>query len=1319
MTKLALHIVFGIIFFVASNVVMAQNININGPAGSGQFGFSVTVLTNGNYIVTDPYYDEGSMVDVGAVYLYNGSTHTLISTLKGSTANDRVGFGGITVLSNGNYVVSSPYWDNGAAADAGAVTFGNGTTGISGVISSTNSLVGSKTSDNVGGSVIVLNNGNYVVGSDSWDNGAVTNAGAATFGSGTTGISGIISSSNSLVGSNFNDGVGVKITALHNGNYVVVSVSWDNGALIDAGAATFGNGTTGITGIISSSNSLVGSSANDQVGIQGVTTLSNGNYVVCSPNWTNGAILYAGAATWGSGTTGVSGVVSNINSLVGSKTEDNIGNYVAALSNGNYVVYSPYWDNGAISNVGAATWGNGTIGVSGVISSTNSLIGGSGNDNIGSYGVTALKNGNYVVSSPVWNNGAISDAGAATWGNGTTGVSGFVSSSNSLVGSTGNDYVGNTGITALSNGNYVVGSYLWDNGTVINAGAATWGNGTIGISGTISSSNSLVGTTTNEEVGNIHGFQGANVPYNGIIPLSNGNYVVGSTQWDNGAGAVTFGNGTTGISGVISSNNSLVGSIDFAGVSWDKGITPLTNGNYVVRSYKAATWGNGTTGVKGVINSNNSLVGITAFDFVFGGTIPLSNGNYVVSNFNWTNGSIANVGAATWGNGTTGITGLISSSNSLVGSTTSDIVGGALSTYNNIKALANGNYVVSSPYWDNGTIVNAGALTMGNGTTGVAGIITDCNSVKGVISDGGINMSYAFNPIYNYLVVSRHVNNVVTISFGTLPAPIVTAGSAITFCNGGSVTLTSNAGSGNQWYKDGIAINGSTGSTLNITTSGSYTVRVTVNGCESAASNAIVVTVNPTPPTPTITAGGAIIFCAGGSVTLTSNAANGNQWYKDGVAISGSTGVTYSATTSGSYTTKATVNGCESPVSNAIVVTVNPTPPTPTIAAGTATAFCTGGSVTITSNASNGNQWYKDGVAIGGSTSTTLNVITSGSYTVKATASGCESAASNAIVVTVNTIPSTPTITAGGSTTFCTGGIVTLTSNAVNGNQWYKDGVVISGSVGTTLNVNSSGSYTTKVTLGGCESAASNSIVVTVNTIPPTPTVTAGGATTFCVGGSVILTSNAATGNQWYKDGVIISGSTSTTLNVTTSGSYTVKATLNHCESLVSNAVVVTVNPVPATPTITQNGNQLSSSAVSGNQWYLNAGIIAGATGQNYTASTSGNYTVQVTVNNCTSAFSAAFNFVPTALPNIDVFGTQFKVLPNPVRDKVIITRSSSNITNLNIQLTDMSGRLLKILNSNASRIEIDMSSYASGVYIVRIEDKSTKLVGKKLLVKL
>ena len=101
---------------------------------------------------------------------------------------------------------------------------------------------------------------------------------------------------------------------------------------------------------------------------------------------------------------------------------------------------SQYWN----SLRGAVTWGNGTTGVRGIVSAANSLVGSTPNINGSTLGdqvggtVMALANGNYLVVAPYWS----FDDGAVTWGNGTTGVMGMVSSANSLVGSTSYDLVG-------------------------------------------------------------------------------------------------------------------------------------------------------------------------------------------------------------------------------------------------------------------------------------------------------------------------------------------------------------------------------------------------------------------------------------------------------------------------------------------------------------------------------------------------------------------------------------------------------------------------------------------------------------------------------------------------------------------------------------------------------------------------------------------------------------------------------------------------------------------------------------------------------------
>src|SRR5262249_2632318 len=155
-----------------------------------------------------------------------------------------------------------------------------------------------------------LSNDNYVVRSRLWN----SSRGAATWGNGATGVRGIVSQANSLVGATPNDTVGSDVTALSNGNYVVQSFGWND----DRGPATWGNGNTGISGVVSEANSLVGTNPGDGVGHTGITALSNGNYVVGSSPWN----AYRGAATWGNGNTGISGTVSEGNSLVGSNPED-------------------------------------------------------------------------------------------------------------------------------------------------------------------------------------------------------------------------------------------------------------------------------------------------------------------------------------------------------------------------------------------------------------------------------------------------------------------------------------------------------------------------------------------------------------------------------------------------------------------------------------------------------------------------------------------------------------------------------------------------------------------------------------------------------------------------------------------------------------------------------------------------------------------------------------------------------------------------------------------------------------------------------------
>lgn len=679
--------------------------DIAAPPGSGSFGQYVAVLPNGNLVVADPRYDPpGPEFAVGAVYLYRPD-RTLISRLTGTTTNDQVGQFGIVVLPSGNFLVLSSNWDNGTAVDAGAVTFVNAHSGLNGAVSAANSLVGSSNGDQIGvGGIDLLTNGNYVVVSSRWDNGSLVNAGAVTWGSATQGVAGAVSAVNSLVGASANDqagnpGTGASnngVVALSNGNYVVSTASWDNGAIADVGAMTWGNGNTGTSGVVSAANSLIGSTAGEAIGTPFGTDgralpLSNGHYVVTSRRWDNGATLDVGAVTWCDGTQPTSAVVSAANSLIGSTADDRVGERVFALTNGNYVVASSWWDTPGFPNVGAVTWRNGTGAFPTVVSASNSLVGVYTDERVGGRSLIALTNGHYVQAvRGIDVQASLEGRGAVIWADGTSGISGPVTSAIGLVGGTAGDFVGSS-LQALTNGNYVVISFVWANGGAAQAGAVTWRDGSGASSAVVSAANSLVGTTAGDRLG-----------IWGVLPLSNGNYVVGSPDWSNGsavhAGAVTWGNGLGGTAGPVSAANSLVGTTSEERLGDSVSLTALTDGSYTV------------------------------------------------ANPNWDNGGVLDVGAVTWGSGSGGLVGTIDPSNSLVGTTAGDRVGGVL-------ALPGGRYAVVSGLWDYGASVDAGATTLGKAGGSTTGTLTELNSLLGNY-EGGATMD-SWDPNRERLAVGR------------------------------------------------------------------------------------------------------------------------------------------------------------------------------------------------------------------------------------------------------------------------------------------------------------------------------------------------------------------------------------------------------------------------------------------------------------------------------------------------------------------------------------------------------------------------------------
>ena len=154
-----------------------------------------------------------------------------------------------------------------------------------------------------------------------------------------------------------------------------------------------------------------------------------------------------------------------------------------------------------------------------------------------------------------------------------------------------------------------------------------------------------------------------------------------------------------------------------------------------------------------------------------------------------------------------------------------------------------------------------------------------------------------------------------------------TASGATTVCQGNSVTINANTGSGltYQWKRNGTNINGATNATLSASTSGSYTVAVTESGC-SAVSSAVTVTINNNPSV-SISPNPGTSITLGNTVTLNATAGLSSYSWSPSTNLSNASVAspvfTPSADGSFTYTVTGTdANGCFGTASVTITVTL-------------------------------------------------------------------------------------------------------------------------------------------------------------------------------------------------------------------------------------------------------------------------------------------------------------------------------------------------------------------------------------------------------------
>jgi hypothetical protein len=318
------------------------------------------------------------------------------------------------------------------------------------------------------------------------------------------------------------------------------------------------------------------------------------------------------------------------------------------------------------------------------------------------------------------------------------------------------------------------------------------------------------------------------------------------------------------------------------------------------------------------------------------------------------------------------------------------------------------------------------------------------------------------------------------------------------------------------------------------------------------------------------------------------------------------------------------VNGCTGTACQLVTVY---SIPAPNITASGATTFCAGGSVTLNAGSFSSYNWST------GATTEIITATTTGNYFVTVSNfNGCTATAMQAV-----TVNAAPNATIAGSFTICNNGVISLSVAASASYHWST------GATSQAINTSSAGNYLVTVT-NSSNCSASSSHVVTVSTFLA-PAINASGATHFCSGGSVILDlSSSYSSYNWSN------GSTTSTITVSTTGSYTVAVSNGvGCTGTAMKNVNVYALPVPTinvTGLATFCGGGNATLTVSGT--YSSYHWNTGATTSSITTNTSGTYSVTVTnTNGCMGTASITISntcTTPMGLSTTNIATTTSKI---------------------------------------------------------------------------
>jgi gliding motility-associated-like protein len=507
------------------------------------------------------------------------------------------------------------------------------------------------------------------------------------------------------------------------------------------------------------------------------------------------------------------------------------------------------------------------------------------------------------------------------------------------------------------------------------------------------------------------------------------------------------------------------------------------------------------------------------------------------------------------------------------------------------------------------TATNSVMATVPNVTT------PSCSAV----SPDGTNLYIANQNINSVSVINTATNAITaTIAVGSSPR-------GISFTSDGTKAYVVNVFSNNV-----SVINTVTNAVITTVPVGisplCYGNFITPNSGCAGAPTTFTITVNPKPEVPVTTLVQPTCSSPTGSITVTAPVGSGYTYSIDGTNFQSSATFTNLVVNSYTVTVKNT-SGCIN--TNSVNLSSVSTMPVPTVSITQPTCSQPTGTVSIISPIGNTFEYSIDGTNF--NFMGTFTGLAPGPYTMTVrNQGGC----SNSAPFTINAIPTppiAPTVTT--PVTLCQNATATALIATGSNLLWYTSATGGTGSstaqIPSTAIVSSSTYYVSQST-NGCESARTG-LTVDIIASPPTPTIAANGATNFCEGGGVTLTSSTAINIQWYRDGAILNGSTNPDYIAMQPGVYTVSvSSTNNCTtSSVGTTVTIFPNPVLSlNPNVLVNENdsaRLLLTASQGNLFtylwspsiYLNDATVA----QPWTKPLMDTYyTVTVTnENSCTS----------------------------------------------------------------------------------------------------